>query len=212
MAIIFGFPLVGTAIGLLLPPLARWLLTLPIPLMRIVFVGLAKIDQPWEIAGWLLGGFVLGAATAWVTLTESVTVTVGEDELQLANDDRRNRVRKADLAAIFLDGTRLVALDHDSRQLAGETMSVSRNRLERAFRDRGYPWCDADPYADLYQRWVRDAPDLPAEVHAVLTARAEAIRKKSDRDIRELRAVVERLGFSVRDEDGHQYWRPLVRS
>lgn len=212
MAILLGFPLLGAAIGLLLPPLARGLLTLPIPLMRIVFIGLAKIDQPWERAGWAIGGFVLGLAAAWMTLSESVTVTVGDNEIHLANDDRSHSIRKADLTAIFLDGGRLIALDHDSRQLAGETMSVSRERLERALRDRGYPWCDADPYADLYQRWVRDTPDLPAEVHAVLTARAEAIRKKADRDVRELRAVAERLGYSVRDKDGHQYWRPLVRS
>jgi hypothetical protein len=213
LVLVGGLPALGLLLGFLLPPFARWATGLSIGLpMRPAFKLLGAVDKPWEVAACLAVGLVLGLGVALVTMTESMKVTLTDTELRLDKDDRTRTVARADVDAVFLDGKKLVVLDHESRQLVRDTHQAPGAALARAFRAHGYPWQDADPYADLYRRWVRDTPDLPPAVNAVLAAREVALRKKAGREVRDLGDAIEKLGFAAREEGARQCWRPLVRS
>ncbi|MEV4756438.1 hypothetical protein AB0J86_15165 [Micromonospora sp. NPDC049559] len=206
----FGLPAAGLLLGLVLPAVARGAIELPGPLpFGAVFRGLAAVDAPWEMALGALAGLVLGTVLALTSLGESTTVTVTDAELRLDRDSYHGAVRRAEVAAVFLDGRTLVVLDPGSRQLVRERCPAPAAQVAAGLRAHGYPWRDADPYADRYRRWVPESPQLPPAVGALLAARRTALGKKAHREVRELRAAVEELGYTVRDEDGAQYWRSL---
>lgn len=213
LLIIFGgIPALGLLLGLLVPPFARWLIGLSIPLpMRALLRLLAAANEPWEIAIGLGAGLVLGLGVALVAMTDATKVTLTDAELRLDRDGPSRTIARGDIDAVFLDGKRLVVLDRESRLLVSEAHQAPAGALASAFRAHGYPWCEADPHADRYRRWIPDTPDLPLAVNALLAAREVALEKKSGKDILDLRDAVESLGFTVRDEDARQYWRPLVR-
>jgi hypothetical protein len=207
-----GIPALTAPAGLLLPMLARWLLDLSSGLpMRPVFRFVGAVDRPWEVAVNLAIWALVGIAVASGVVSESAKVTLTGADVRVDRSDGTRTVPRADVAAAFLDGKHLVLLDRESRHLVRDPLKAPGPTVARAFREYGYPWRDADPYADHYRRWVPDTPQLPAEANAVLAAREVALKKKARREIRDLRDVVEKFGFAVRDEDTRQYWRPLVR-
>jgi hypothetical protein len=213
LVLFIGIPALVVLLGLLLPPLARWALGLSIGLpLRPVFKLVGAADQPWEIAINLAIWLAVGLGIAFTAFTESARVTLTDAELRLDQGDRNRTIARADVAAVFLDGKKLVVLDSESRHLARDTPAAPAAALAEAFRAHGYPWHDADPYAALYRRWVPDTPDLPAAVNTVLAVRELVLKRKADQEARDLRDAVEKLGFVVRDEDARQYWRPPVRS
>lgn len=207
-----GVPALTGLIGLLLPVVARWLLDLSPGLpMRPAFRFVGAVDRPWEVAVNLAIWLVVGIGVGSGLVAESAKVTLTGDEVRVHRSDGSRTVARPEVAGAFLDGSHLVLLDRESRHLVRERVKVPAAAVARAFREHGYPWRDADPYADLYRRWVPDTPDLPAEANAVLAAREVALKRKARREIRDLREVVEKFGYAVRDEGTRQYWRPLVR-
>ena len=213
LLIFLGMPALGLLLGLAVPPVARWAIGLSIGLpVRPLFRLIAGVDRSWEVAICLTVGALLGLGVALVTMTESMTVTLTDTELHLDRNDRARTIVRSDVAAVFVDGGRLVVLDRDSRQLVRDPHRLSRDALARGFRAHGYPWQDADPYAGLYRRWTPETADLPAAVNAVLAARKVALKKKAGAEIHDLGDAVEKLGFAVREDGATQYWRPLVRS
>ncbi|HYN96917.1 MAG TPA: hypothetical protein VES42_24000 [Pilimelia sp.] len=202
----------GLLAGYLLPRVVAWAVTVPWVPMKGPLELLASLDDRWVAVGSLLAGPVVGLGLGWLALVTQLTVTVTAQELTLTRDDRRRTVARADIDAVFLDGKALVVLDRESRQVVREAQDRSAARVAAVFQAYGYPWLAADPYAELYRRWVRDSPELPPAANAVLTAREAALRRKVVRDITELRDEVQKLGFVVRDDGVRQYWRPLVRS
>ena len=58
-----------------------------------------------------------------------------------------------------------------------------------------------------YRRWVPGLPQVPAEAEALFAARQQALDKRDDRDIRELRAELARLGFVIHDDHRRQHFR-----
>jgi hypothetical protein len=206
-------PVIGLLLALALPPLSRWLIDLRIVLpVRPVFRLLAAIDRPWEIALTVAVAVLIGAAVALVRMTTSTRIGLTDDTVRLATDDWQQAIARPEVSAVFPDQGRIVILDQESRQLAGEPTRVPVAALSEAFRARGYPWHDADPYLDLYHRWEPGAAGLPPEVNAVLEARRSALKRKARQEARDLRDALQRLGFAVRDDGSRQYWRPLVRS
>jgi len=57
---------------------------------------------------------------------------------------------------------------------------------------------------------VEDLPGLPEGAGALLRARAQALEKRKDREVAELRRELGRLGVVVRDEKRRQYWRTIT--
>ncbi|MFI5912926.1 hypothetical protein [Dactylosporangium sp. NPDC051541] len=211
--VLVGFPVGGGLAGWVLPVVARWLLTLPwVPFggpLRLV----RELDSGWGLA-WIVGaGVLLGAAAGVVAVQEALRVTVGADSLTVVRGDKRVSIARRDVEAVFVDGKLLVVLDRQSRQLVRDRLdNAGSARVSRTFLELGYPWVAADPYAELFRRWVPDLPDLPAAVNALLTARAKALEAKSGGDAEELRDEVQKLGYTVRDAGSVQHWRPLVKS
>jgi hypothetical protein len=212
LTLLLGLPVLTALVGLLLPAAARWILGLsrglPLrPLLRLF----GSLDQPWEIAVnvalWLAVGVAVGLGRLG-----SATVRLTGDELRVDHDGGSRTLARAEVAAVFVDGGRLVVLDQASRQVVRAAHRAPAGVLGEAFRAHGYPWRDADPYAGLYRPWVADAPELPPAVNAVLAARGTALEKKAGQEADVLRDAVEELGFAVRDDGPRQYWRPLVRS
>lgn len=201
------------ALGLLLtavlPIVARWALGFrgPLPFRPVVRV-IGAVDAPWEFA---IQGAILVGVGLFVTAALSehlVTVTVGLGEARFGE----KVVPRNDLAALYLEGDTLVALDRESRQAARCLPRARRRVLAETFRQFGYPWRDEDPYANLYRPWNAEEDVLPPAADAVLSARAVVLRKKATQEAAELQATLEKLGYSVRDDGDKQLWRPLVRS
>ncbi|KUL30021.1 YqeB family protein [Actinoplanes awajinensis] len=199
----------GLLLAWVLPMVARWALDLHFWLpFRPAFVVVGAVDEPWELAvqaGILVVLGLLGTATLYENLT---TVTVSRFEARIGPAG----LPRGEVTAVYLDGDDLVVLDRESRQAARCVPRARRRVLAATFPEFGYPWRDADPYAGLYHRWTPSSDALPPAADAVLSARAVAVRKKAAKEARELRATLEKLGYSVRDEGGEQLWRPLVHS
>ncbi|WP_426506210.1 YqeB family protein [Dactylosporangium sp. McL0621] len=211
--LLVGLPVAGGLAGWGLPSAARWLLSLPwVPFagpLRLV----RHLDAGWGLLAVVAAGVLLGAGLAFVAVHEALRVTVGDGGLTLVRGETRRTVERRDVDAVFVDGRLLVVLDRQSRQVVRDRFdNAGSPRVERAFREHGYPWVAQDPYAQLYRRWVPDLPDLPAAVNAVLAARGKALENKSGTDADELRDEVQKLGYTVRDIGTVQHWRPLVKS
>ncbi|WP_238015304.1 hypothetical protein KZZ52_49525 [Dactylosporangium sp. AC04546] len=208
-----GLPVLGALAGWGLPVAARWLLSLPWTPFAGPLRLVAELDEGLGRYAGMGAGVLLGAVLAFVAVFETLRVTVGDTELRLREGDRTRTVARHDVDAVFVDGSLLVVLDRESRQVVRNKLEgAGKAGVEEAFRAHGYPWQPRDPYAELFRRWVPDLPDLPAAVNAVLAARAVALSKKSAKDATELRDEVQKLGYTVRDDGTTQHWRPLVRS
>ncbi|BCY12631.1 hypothetical protein [Actinoplanes sp. L3-i22] len=207
--ITFGPAALGLLLAVVLPRTARWALGLPVPLpFRPVVRVAGAIDSPWEL-GIQAAILVIVGLFATAALHERlVTVTVGLGEARFGGTG----VPRSEITGLYPDGDALIALDRESRQVVRCHPRARRARLAETFRAFGYPWRDADPYADLYHPWESGAESLPPAADAVLSARAVALRKKAATEAIELRATLEKLGYAVRDEGEKQFWRPLVRS
>jgi hypothetical protein len=207
-----GAPALGMVLGFFLPRLARWAATLPWAPLQGPLKLVASFDKRWVDVVAVGAGLVLGLGFAAAAFAESTKLTLTDTGVELRRNDKTRNVARAAVDAVFVDGKDLVVLDRESRQLVRERYEGKADEVERAFRAHRYPWLPADPYAELYRRWVPDMPDLPPAVNAVLKARAVALTKKIAVDVAELRDDVQKLGYVVRDEGSRQYWRPLIRS
>ncbi|GAA2625904.1 hypothetical protein GCM10010399_66710 [Dactylosporangium fulvum] len=213
MLLVLGLPVLGAGVGYGLPAAARWLLSLPWTPFAGPLRLISELDEGWGRIPTIAAGVLLGAALAFLAVHETLRVTITDAELRLAEGDKTRSVARHDVDAVFVDGNLLVVLDRESRQVVRDKLEhADRPEVEQAFRAHGYPWVTADPYEQLFRRWVPDLPDLPPAVNAVLAARAVALSKKSATDAAELRDEVQKLGYTVRDVGTAQHWRPLVRS
>lgn len=199
-----------------LPRGATLLLALSGPLLGAVSGGLPVLLAGWRAPWGVLAGLAVGvglAVAALLAVLSCPAVTLTGSSVRVARHLTRRRARviaRRDLAAVFLDGRRLVMLDRASRQLVSVTTRARARDLARAFRAHGYPWTRQDPHEGLYRRWVPGTAELPAAVNAALGVREVALRRRLGRAAAELREEVQKLGFVVRDRASRQYWRPLV--
>jgi hypothetical protein len=199
-----GLPAGCAVVVWLLKLAAGWLLTL----RWVPFQGplelIDSIPEPAATLGALGIGLIIGTLLALTAHSESLTVTVADDQVTLTDGENRTSTFPRDqVSAVFRDKSRLVLLGPDTNELARKTHDLNVARLADAFRAHGYPWTDTDPHAERYRRWVPDMPGLPAGANALFTAREKA---DSD-DSRELRSELAKLGVLVRDDKGKQYWR-----
>ena len=161
--------------------------------------------SPWGSSG--------GLVVAALAEQDYVRVTVADDQVTIARGGSSRRVRRASIAAVFLDGKQLVLLGQATDELDREGGDLpDAKRLQAAFAARGYPWePGGDPHKDEYRRWVEDLPDLPAGADAILRARARALDRGDSQDAAQLRQELGRLGIVVREEGKHQLWRRTRR-
>ncbi|WP_067816541.1 YqeB family protein [Actinomadura kijaniata] len=201
----------GTGLGLLVPLLADWLVTLPWAPLQGPAELLASVPEPGLTIGAVAVGALLGLVAALVAMHESLSVGVSGGRVVLTVRDTPREFARAEVALAFRDGKQLVLLGPDGMELAREDCGLSWQRLTDAFAEHGYPWADEDPYRNEFRRWVPGAPGLPEGADALLRARAAARKRDDAEDARELRRELAGLGVVVRDENGRQYWRTPQR-
>ncbi|MEU4547631.1 YqeB family protein [Nonomuraea dietziae] len=206
-----GFPLLGVGAGWLLKVVVSWAATLSwIPFQRPVEL-LASLPEPQLTLGALALGAVAGLVLAFLAEQETVAIAVDDEHVQFTRGDTREEVRRADTAAVFLDGKQLVVQGHRTEELVRTHGDLPKaGAIQAAFREHGYPWVPGgDPYRSEFRRWADGHPDLDEASHAYLRARARALEKDQADDAAELRAELARIDVVVRDEGKRQYWRRL---
>jgi len=209
-----GLPLVGAVLGFFLPRIADWASRQK----WVPFQGPLELIAGWD--GWWVGavcvavGLLGGLLLAAIALDDTLKVTITGEAVEFLKNEKTVTVPRAKVTSAFLDGKEIVLLDASTRELAREKhdeLKSEARKIPQAFRTHGYPWSDGgDPYADRFRRWVEDEPELPPGANAVLKARAKSFGDgdKGKADLRELRDELAKLGYTVKDKDQKQYWRP----
>lgn len=200
----------GAVAGWLISLLADWFVTLPWAPMQDLARLVASFSSPVMPAA----GAVAGLAVGFIAHREQLGIRLSDDRVVLTRKGREQEFTHDAVAAAFLDGDELVLLGTDGGELAREECDAVADEVPDAFTEHGYVWADADPHNDEFRRWVPDTPGLPEGANAILKARQKSLEKKdpSERDIRELREELARLGVVVKDEKRRQYWRTLRKA
>lgn len=165
---------------------------LPVPeLLQLV----ETLPLAWTLG--ILGGLGLvgGVLLALAVVEEAPVLTVADDHLEHEQEAREVWIERSDVGAVFRDKNDLVLLRRDgglSARLDVDTLSAAKVRtaLERS----RWPWQDADPHEQQFERWVDGRPGFTAAEHAVLRRRLEehkdvAARRKADEQLRVLGLV-----------------------
>ena len=199
------FPLLGAAAGWLLMRVSGWAADERWLPFRGIFRLLDRYTGvPVTICAAVTGALV-GLAFAHAGHRDKLAVTVDRDGVDLLRGGRTRRVDRAAVAAAFAEGKQLVLQDADGGELAREKCDLEPVGLAAAFREHGYPWRDADPYAADFRLWVEGLPDLPAGADPLLRARAKVLGKQAE--AAELSSELARIGLVVRDDRKRQYVR-----
>ncbi|GAA0611710.1 hypothetical protein HPO96_22310 [Kribbella sandramycini] len=209
-----GLPVAGLVLGFFLPRFADWAVTKPwMPWKRILEV-IGHGDAWWVVLICTVVGGLAGLLLGAIALDDTLKVTITHERVEFLKNEQTLVVPREKVSVAFLDGKQIVLLDATSKELAREKhdqLKGEAKQIPQAFRAHGYPWTDSDPYESRFRRWVEDEPELPPTVNALLKARARSFDDdKGKADLRELRDEVIKLGFTVKDRDKKQYWRPTT--
>ncbi|THV24310.1 hypothetical protein [Glycomyces paridis] len=207
-AFLVGLPIAGAALGWGLTFVAEWITGLSWFPFQGLFELVTELPEAVRLIVAVALGLALGIFLALMAVHEMLTVTVGNDRIELHRGDVEESVPRGEIAGVFAEDKRLVVLGHRRQELAQVEFDLDRDRLAAALRRHGYAWLpDGDPYADRLHRWVPGAEGLPRGADALLKARAHALEKGKAEDLRELRGELAALDVVVRDRDKKQYWR-----
>ena len=211
-----GLPLIGLVLGFFLPRIADWAASKD----WVPFQGPLRLISGWD--GWwvvaicIVLGLLAGVLLAGMALDDTLKVTVTDQSVEFLKNQKTVTVPREKVSVAFLDGKEIVLQDATSRELAREKHDQLKSDTKQspaAFRTHGYPWSDAgDPHAARFRRWVQDDPDLSPTANAILKARSKAFDDgdKGKADLRELRDELGNLGYTVKDKEKKQYWRPTT--
>ncbi|MGI5468834.1 YqeB family protein [Streptomyces sp. CA-132043] len=202
-----GFPVLGAALGWLLDAAAGWVAGLPWAPLQGLFRLVASLPEPQATIGAALLGLLAGVLLALLAEHDYVHAAVGPARTVLTRGGRNHILHRADVSAVFPDGTHLVALGRRTEELLRLKGDFDTGAFAAAFRAHGYPWQDTDPHAAEYRRWVAGLPGLDAGAHALLKARAHALEKSRADDAAQLREELAALGIVVREEKKQQFFR-----
>lgn len=199
-----GFPLAGALVAVGLGYAADWLTTWSwVPFHGVIRL-VSSIPDPQRLLVAIAVGLVLGVVVAVIAHRERLTVTASDERITLVSAELAQQFPRDSVSAVFRDRKQLVVLGSHSDELARRQCDLPADELAGALRAHGYPWADADPFADDFRRWVPDVHGLPAGARALLAAREKRL---GTADAKELRVELARLGVVVRDEGKRQYWR-----
>ncbi|MFI6296294.1 hypothetical protein ACIBEJ_32190 [Nonomuraea sp. NPDC050790] len=205
-----GGPLLGAVVLWLVKALIEWAATWTwTPFEKPVKL-LAGLAEPYATAGAIGLGALGGLVLAFLIIADHVGIVVDGERAVFTHGDDRLEARRADVGAVFIDGTHLVVQGHRTEVLVRTRGDLpERADIERAFVVHGYPWTAGDPMRAEFRRWADGHPDLDAAAHSFFRARQVALEKGEKADADELRAELARLDLVVREEGKKQYWRRL---
>ena len=193
-----GVLALGIVLGWFAPALARGLVDLteatPLPSPGLIrLIGTLPLEWSLGILGGL--GLVGGGFVAFMTVGEAPRLTVADDHLEHAQEEREVWVERSDVGAAFRDKDDLVLLRPDGGLRARlDVDTLSGAKVRGALEQHRWPWLDADPHEQQFERWVDGRPGFTADEHAVLRRRLEerkdaAARRKADEDLAALGLV-----------------------
>ena len=187
-----GVLMIGLVLGWFASALAGALAGLieasPLPVPKVLHL-VETLPLAWTLG--ILGGLGLlgGAFIAFMTVGEAPALTVADDHLEHRQEEREVWIERSDVGAVFRDTRYLVLLRPNGglrARLDADTLSSAtvRSALER----HGWPWRDADPYEERFERWLDGRPGFTA-------AENEALRRRLEerKDATALRAADEDL-------------------
>lgn len=198
----------GAFAGWLLVLLAEWLVTLPWTPVQDLARLVAALPFPLLPSAGAVAGLVFGL----IAHRELLAIRLSDERVVLVHAGREQEFTRDAVAAAFPDGDQLVLLGADGGELARQDCDLEADEVAAAFTQHGYSWKDADPHKDEFRRWVPKAPGLPEGADAILNARQKSLEKSSERDLRELRDELARLGVVVKDVKQRQYWRTFQKA
>lgn len=207
-------PLLGAGIAYGVLRVAGWYAALPVaPLQgpaRMVDEMLADRGALGTAVALALGAGA-GLLLAGYVRRDIAVVTVDPERASIVLRDVTTDLARSEVTDVFVDRKALVVLGVRDGAASGELAHVATEldapRLETAFRVQGWPWRDADPYAQEFRRWVPGDEALPTSADAVLRARSSMLEAKKVDDAADLRRELGRLGLVVRDVGTVQHWR-----
>jgi len=203
------FVLGGAGLGWFIKTGAGWVADLPWAPFQGPFRLITEITdaEPVSTIVALAIGALAGAIFAVLAMADMLRVTLASNHVALRRGSKEQTFARADISAAYVDGKQLVVVGTSGEELAREQTDLGKDELGDAFRARGYPWSQDDPYAADFRRWVPDTPDLPPGADALFKAREKAITSGDNDDVAELRSELAKLSVVVRDQDKRQYWR-----
>ncbi|MCX7746037.1 MAG: hypothetical protein N2645_03960 [Clostridia bacterium] len=204
--------ILGAVIGLFIPMIVDWALKLPVVPMEKLLIFIASLNHFWVSGVAAIIGVIAGVFVSLVIFSESLTVTLSDNQLKLVLRDSERIIHKKDISAVYMDNKNLVVLGQNSQELYSEQFDLKLDSVRDTFGKHQYPWFDADPFINEYQRWEYGHPDFPSDINALLRAREIAIKEKNKKTAKYLREDLAELGAVVRDARNGQYVRLINRS
>ncbi|WP_257009771.1 YqeB family protein [Evansella halocellulosilytica] len=202
-------PILGGVVGWFGQTVAYWLSKIPF----IPFGGplnwYSALENPWIpiISG--SAGLLAGILFTIYAFSESLKMTISDKELELHLKNKVEIFAKKDIFALFIEGKKLVLLDHHGNELFRGQFESKKDHVEESLKRHNYPLKMNDPYENQYQRWVKDHPDFSGQINTLLSDRYDALKKGEQEEIQSLRKDLVKLGVIVKDEDDRQYVRKV---
>ncbi len=209
MLIILIPPILGALLGWFLPTIAEWATKLPfIPFDQLI-EWIAALDSYWVSLIAMLVGLLAGIFFTLYAFSESLKVSISDQEVQLSSKEKVRTILRKDISAIFVEDKQLVLLGTDGVELYRGQLDSKKGLTAEAFKQHRYPWVEQDPFENQYFRWVVDHPDFSRHVNTLLYARERALKNDKQEEATALRKDLINLGVVVRDEDKRQYVRSV---
>ncbi|WP_369370865.1 hypothetical protein AB1046_19060 [Promicromonospora sp. Populi] len=160
----------------------------PLPVPRPLVL-IESLPLAWTLG--ILGGLGLlgGGFLAFMTVGEAPVLTVADDHLEHRQEEREMWIERSDVGAAFLDKADLVLLRPDGGLRARlDTDTLAAAKVQAALEQHRWPWRDADPHEQQFERWLDGRPGFTPAEHEVLRRRLEerkdrTARTKADDDL-----------------------------
>ncbi|MGW8794808.1 hypothetical protein OIE82_22030 [Streptomyces althioticus] len=128
----------GAGLGALVPPLAKWMVTLRSAPFKGPAELLTSVPEPWLTLGATGVGTLLGLVLGALAVHEPLAVRIGDARIVLTVRDASREFRREDVASAHRDGKQVVLLAPDSAELARESSDLSYSRLAEALTAHGH--------------------------------------------------------------------------
>ncbi|MFD2797544.1 hypothetical protein ACFS27_28575 [Promicromonospora vindobonensis] len=198
-----GVLAIGVVLGWFASPLAGALVDLidasPLPVPRVLQL-VETLPLAWTLG--ILGGLGLlgGGFIAFMTVGEAPALSVTDDHLEHRQEEREVWIERSDVGAAFRDTRYLVLLRPDGGLRARvDADTLSWTKVKDTLEQHRWPWRDADPYEERFERWLDGRPGFTAVENEALRRRLE--ERKDAAAVRTADEDLAALGLVARVRD-----------
>ena len=199
--------ILGAVIGWFIPVIAEWILKLPIVPMEKLIIMISSLNHFWVSIVATIIGVIVGLIFSMIVFSETLKVIISDHQVKLVIEDVEKVIEKKEISAIYMENKNLIVLGQSANELYRELSEFKMEVAREAFLYHSYPWKEEDPFASQYKRWVLDHPDFPADINALLNARAGALKEDNKEEAKHLREDLAKVGIVIRGDKKAQYVR-----